>query len=72
MEINTPLAEDIHATDQNAQYDAACKKLLSQKIILAWIMKSCLNEYRDCDVKDIAEKYIEGTPQVDEVLVAPD
>ncbi len=72
MEINTPLAEDIHATDQNARYDAACKKLLSQKIILAWIMKSCLKEYQDCDVKDIAEKYIEGTPQVGEVLVAPD
>ena len=72
MEINTPLAEDIHATDQNAQYDAACKKLLSQKIILAWIMKSCLDEYRNCDVKEIAEKYIEGTPQVGEVLIAPD
>lgn len=72
MEINTPIAEDIHVTDQNAQYDAACKRLLSQKIILAWIMKSCLKEYRDCDVKDIAEKYIEGTPQVGEVAVAPD
>ena len=72
MEINTPIAEDIHATDQNAQYDAACKRLLSQKIILAWIMKSCLQEYWGCDVKDIAEKYIEGTPQVGEVAVAPD
>ena len=72
MEINTPIAEDIHVTDQNAQYDAVCKRLLSQKIILAWIMKSCLKEYRDCDVKDIAEKYIEGTPQVGEVAVAPD
>lgn len=72
MEVNTPIAEDIHATDQNTQYDAACKRLLSQKIILAWIMKSCLEEYRDCDVKDIAEKYIEGQPQVGEVPVAPD
>ena len=72
MEINTPIAEDIHVTDRNAQYDAACKRLLSQKIILAWIMRSCLEEYRDCDVKDIAEKYIEGTPQVGEVAVAPD
>ena len=72
MEINTPIAEDIHATDQNAQYDAACKRLLSQKIILAWIMKSCLEEYRDCDVKEIAEKYIEGQPQVSEVPVELD
>ena len=72
MEIDTPIAEDIHATDQSARYDAACKRLLSQKIILAWIMKSCLKEYRDCDVKEIAEKYIEGTPQVGIVPVAPD
>ena len=72
MEVNTPIAEDIHATNQNAQYDAACKRLLSQKIILAWIMKSCLEEYQDCDVKEIAEKYIEGQPQVSEVPVELD
>ena len=71
MEVNTPIAEDIRVTDQNAQYDAACKRLLSEKIILAWIMKSCLDEYRDCDVKEIAEKYIEGNPQVSEVAVMP-
>lgn len=71
MEVNTPIAEDIRATDQNAQYDAACKRLLSEKIILSWIMKSCLDEYRDCDVKEIAEKYIEGKPQVGEVAVMP-
>ena len=58
MEINTPIAEDIHATDQRAQYDAACKRLLSQKVILAWIMKSCLKEYQDCDIKDIAEIFL--------------
>ena len=72
MEVNTPIADDIHATDQNARYDAACKRLLSQKIILAWIMKSCLEEYRNCDVKEIAEKYIEGQPQVSEVPVELD
>ena len=71
MEVNTPLADDIRITDQIAQYDAACRKLLSERLILAWIMKSCLNEYRDCDVKEIAEKYIEGTPQVGEVAVMP-
>ena len=71
MEVNTPIAEDIRVTDQNAQYDAACKQLLAEKIILAWIMKSCLEEYRDCDVKEIAEKYIEGTPQVGEAAIMP-
>ncbi len=72
MEVNTPIAEDIRVTDQNSQYDAACRRLLSDKTILAWIMKSCLAEYRDCDIKEIAEKYIEGTPQVHEVPVMPD
>lgn len=72
MEVNTPIAEDIHATDQRAQYDAACKRLLSQKVILAWIMKSCLKEYQDCDINEIAEKYIEGRPQISEVPVEQD
>lgn len=35
-------------------------------------MKSCLEEYKDCDVNDIAEKYIEGQPQVSAVPVLPD
>jgi len=46
--------------------DAACKRLLAIRIILAWIMKSCLEEYRDFDVNEIAEKFIEGgTPDWD-------
>ena len=72
MEINTPIAEDIHIVGDNAKFDASCKRLLSEKSILAWIRKSCLEEYRDCDVKDIAEKYIEGQPEVGVVPVAPD
>lgn len=72
MEMNTPIAEDLHITGDNAKLDASCKRLLSEKSILAWIMKSCLEEYRNCDVKDIAEKYIEGQPEVGIVPVAPD
>ena len=72
MEIETTIAQDVRITEDKAKYDAACKRLLSEKVILAWIMKSCLDEYRDCTVQDIAEKYIEGQPQVGEVPVAPD
>lgn len=35
-------------------------------------MKACLEEYKDCDVDEIAEKYIEGTPEVSAVPVMPD
>ena len=72
METETTIAQSIRITDTKAKYDAACKKLLSEKIILAWIMKSCLEEYRDCDINEIAETYIEGQPQIGEVPVAPD
>ena len=35
-------------------------------------MKSCLEEYRDCNVREIAEQYIEGQPQVSAIPVLPD
>lgn len=72
MNTDTIIAKNIRVADEKASYDAACKRLLSEKIILAWIMKNCLEEYRDCDVDEIAGKYIEGTPQVGEVAAAPD
>ena len=72
MKSETNLARNISQTGAKSAYDAACKRLLANKIILAWIMKSCMEEYRDCDVSDIVEKYIEGVPQVGTVGVHPD
>ena len=66
------MAQGLHVTDDSVGYDAACKRVLSEKAILARIMKACLEEYKDCDVNDIAERYIEGTPQVSAVPVMPD
>jgi len=68
----TTIAQGLYITDDGAGYDAACKRVLSEKAILARIMKSCLEEYKECDVNDIAEKYIEGQPQVSAVPVLPD
>ena len=70
MDTETTMAQGL--ADTNARYDAACKRVLSEKFILAWIMKSCLEEYRDCNVREIAEKYIEGQPQVSAIPVLPD
>ena len=53
-------------------YDKAAKKLLANKQILAQIMKNCVNEYSACSVDEIAEKYIEGTPEVGTVGVHVD
>ena len=57
MNADTTIAKNIHAAGEKAGYDAACKRLLSERIILAWIMKNCLEEYRDCDVDEIAKIY---------------
>lgn len=72
MEVETILAKNIDAAGEKAAYDAACKRLLANKIILAWLMKSCLEEYQDFDVEEIADKYIEGEPQITKIAVNPD
>jgi len=72
MAEETTMAQGLRTTDDSAGYDAACKRVLSEKAILARIMKACLAEYQDCPVRDIEEKYIEGQPQVSSVPVLPD
>ena len=72
MEVETTIAQGIRATSDSAGYDEACKRVLSEKPVLARIMKACLEEYKDCGVDEIAKKYIEGTPQVSSVPVLPD
>lgn len=72
MELETTIAEAIDTADDKAKYDAACKKLLAEKIILAWIMKNTMKEYSSFCVEKIARNYIEGTPQIAEIPIAPD
>lgn len=72
MKTESTLAKMISTAGEKAAYDRACKRLLANKIILAWIMKSCLREYRDCEISEIASKYIEGEAQISEVAVHPD
>ena len=45
-----------------------------EKALLARILKHLVTEFRDCPIKDIEEKYIEGEPKVtiNTVPVAPD
>ena len=64
MPMENQLAHAITQTEYDSSYDKAAKKLLANKQILAQIMKNCVNEYSACSVDEIAEKYIEGTPEV--------
>lgn len=72
MELQNTLATNINSVADKAALDASCKRLLSNKIILVWIMKSCLKEYQNCSIEEIFNNYIEGTPQIAAVSVNPD
>lgn len=72
MKTASTIAASIDSAADRARYDAACKQILAEKIILAWIMKSTTREYASINVQEIAEKYIIGTPQVGKVPVMPD
>ena len=56
----------------NASYDATAKGFIARKVFLARILKNCVKEFRKCSLEDIAGKYIEGTPEVSAVPLAPD
>jgi len=72
MEQETTLAEAIRTTNSNAKYDNACKRMFSEKTLLAHIMKACIIEYNNISPEEIAEKYIEGQPEVSNVPVFQD
>ncbi len=72
MKQKTTIAAGIDITAKQAAYDAVCKRLISEKFVLAWLMHSCLDEYRNTDVSTIAEKYIADQPLVNLVPVEPD
>ncbi|MBQ4068907.1 MAG: hypothetical protein IJC76_06615 [Lachnospiraceae bacterium] len=63
MEINTNISNVVEATDVNARYDAEVKKILSNKNILAWIIKYSVSEFKEYSVEEISD-CIEGEPEV--------
>ena len=64
MKRKSILYKDLEVSRAKEIYDESCKNILANKIILAWIMKSCMKEYKDCSIRDIADHYIEGTPEI--------
>lgn len=57
------IAETINRNKQSNSYDEYCKKVLSNKQILAWIIKECISEFKDIPLEDIPA-YIESDPKL--------
>lgn len=62
----------ISHAQNGVQLDAACKRLLSEKEILAHLLKGCVPEFRNLPVRQIASSCIEGDLQVSKIPVLPD
>ena len=75
MIVKNSLFKDIEKIENDEYkklYDAQCKKILSEKAILARIMKECVAEFKDYDVDEIAERYIIDEPVIAGVNVHMD
>ena len=70
--MNQDLFHALFLTEGRALYDEAAKRLLSQKTVLAYILKGCLMEYQDYTLEEIADRFIEGDPQIGETAVHAD
>ena len=63
MEAETQLAKLIKVTNDRAKYDTQVKKLLANEAILAWILKTCTQEFSPYPPNEII-KCIEGKPEI--------
>ena len=73
MEIDSELSKNIVISEEEgARCDELPKQILANKEMLAWLMKECLDEYKDCTIREIADSYIENEPEIATVLVNPD
>ena len=68
--VKTQLAELIRVTNDKARYDKQVKKLLSVKAILAWILKTCTDEFSSFSTQEIIN-CIQGEPEISLRAVHP-
>ncbi len=68
--MENELSKDLTAADIKIQYDAQVKKVLGNKIILAWILHYTVEVFSNLPPEEIVP-YIEGEPQIGTVPVYP-
>lgn len=59
MEQSTQLSRYIDTANLKKELDASCKRLLANKIILAWILKHTVPEYGNYAVRNIVKNFIQ-------------
>ncbi len=74
VSVPSEIAQNLKVADENAtfQYDESARNIVSQKSVLAYILKSALDEYAEYTVQEIAERFIEGEPELKKTAVYQD
>lgn len=71
MEVREPMSQYVYQYQGVSDYDVACVHLLSLRIILAHILKSCVDEFMEFDIEEILQ-CIDGEPEVSNVSLLAD
>ena len=72
--VPSEIAQNLKVADEDAafKYDESARSIVAQKSVLAYILKSALDEYAAYTVQEIAEKFIEGEPELRKIAVHQD
>ena len=72
--VPTEIAQNLKVADKNAafKYDESARNIVAQKSVLAYILKSALDEYAAYTVQEITERFIEGEPELRKIAVHQD
>ena len=71
-EIQTGLANIMDAAEAKARLDATAKKLIKHKVVLAEILKECVEEFEGYEIKYIEQNCFDGEVKVSEISVDQD
>ncbi len=68
------IAQNLKVADEDAsyRYDESARNIVAEKPVLAYILKSALEEYAEYTVQEIAETFIEGEPELRKIAVHQD
>ncbi len=72
--VPSEIAQNMKVADEDAsfRYDESARNFVAEKPVLAYILKSALDEYAPYTVQEIAEQFIEGKPEIKRAAVHPD
>lgn len=70
MELYTYVMNSLDIAEDKSKYDTEVKMILSDRDILAWILKYTVKEFKDCSI-DVIRECIEAEPDVGSIPTYP-